>query len=407
MISYYHMMIFIIIIHCIVNFDTLVNRHYQYDTPVGKSFRMFVIGVIPLYVIDGLWGLFYLYRMRIPLMIASFFYFMMLAITVLLWIRLIYIRFSKITLYLRICYYSGIVYFLFMLVILVINIFNPIVFSVDQQGIYHIYLFRAVLLIIQSILFFASSLYLLHLIKIEDENMHLHILARAMFGLIMAIMLLLHMTYVPAPFYSIGCLIATCCYYKFIVENLKDDHYQELDRLLRKEQEYKNQINNIELSANTDPLTGVKNARAYFEAISEIDDLILKDKLQEFGVIVFDVNNLKSTNDKYGHKMGDILLMTATRTIIKYFTDNDLYRIGGDEFVVMLKGKQFTNRKKILADFETEIEKNVKNKGVIIASGISIYRPRQDTCYRLIFERADLRMYDCKALLKVMEQSYH
>ena len=148
MISYYHMMIFIIIIHCIVNFDTLVNRHYQYDTPVGKCFRMFVIGVIPLYVIDGLWGFFYLYRMRIPLIITSFFYFMMLAITVLLWIRLIYIRFSQITLYLIICYYSGIVYFLFMLVILVINIFNPIVFSVDQQGIYHIYSFRAVLLII-------------------------------------------------------------------------------------------------------------------------------------------------------------------------------------------------------------------------------------------------------------------
>jgi diguanylate cyclase (GGDEF)-like protein len=401
------MMIFIIIIHCIVNFDTLVNRHYQYDTPVGKSFRMFVIGVIPLYVFDGLWGVFYLYRMRIPLMITSFFYFMMLAITVLLWIRLIYIRFGKITLYIMICYYSGIVYFLFTLVILVINIFNPIVFSVDQQGMYHIYIFRAVLLIIQSILFFASSLYLLHLMKIVDKNMHLHILARAMFGLIMAVLLLAHMTYVPAPFYSIGCLIATCCYYKFIVEKLKDDHYQELDRLLRKEQEYKKQINNIELIANTDPLTGVKSARAYSEAISEIDDLILKDKLQEFGVIVFDVNNLKSTNDKYGHKMGDILLMTAARTIIKYSTDNDLYRIGGDEFVVMLKGKQFTNRKMILADFETEIENNVKNKGVIIASGISIYRPRQDTCYRLIFERADLRMYDCKALLKVMEQSYH
>ncbi|WP_352403246.1 GGDEF domain-containing protein [Kandleria vitulina] len=294
-----------------------------------------------------------------------------------------------------------------MLVILVINIFNPIVFSVDQQGIYHIYSFRAVLLIIQSILFFASSLYLIYLMKIVDENMHLHILARAMFGLIMAIMLLLHMTYVPAPLYSIGCLIATCCYYKFIIENLKDDYYQELDRLFRKEQEYKKQINNIELIANTDPLTGVKNARAYYEAISEIDDLILKDKLQEFGVIVFDVNNLKSTNDKYGHKMGDILLMTATRTIIKYFTDNDLYRIGGDEFVVMLKGKQFTNRKRILADFETEIKKNIENKGVIIASGISIYRPRHDACYRLIFERADLRMYNCKALLKVMEQSYH
>jgi hypothetical protein len=206
------MMIFIIIIHCIVNFDTLVNRHYQYDTPVGKSFRMFVIGVIPLYVFDGLWGVFYLYRMRIPLMITSFFYFMMLAITVLLWIRLIYIRFGKITLYIMICYYSGIVYFLFTLVILVINIFNPIVFSVDQQGMYHIYIFRAVLLIIQSILFFASSLYLLHLMKIVDKNMHLHILARAMFGLIMAVLLLAHMTYVPAPFYSIGCLIATCCY---------------------------------------------------------------------------------------------------------------------------------------------------------------------------------------------------
>lgn len=406
MLNYYQVMILVIIVHFVINGDTLINNHYGSDLPVGKSFRMFVIGITQLFLIDGLWGYFYIHKMGTPLYIASYFYFMMVAVSFVLWIRIVYARFNQVNFYLKFIYYSAMLYLLFMIGVLIVNIFHPIIFSVDLQGNYHIYIFRSVVIIVQSALFIIASVYFVFLFKVESKEMSLIILARLFTGMIMAVALLLHETIVQVPYYSIGCLLAACTHYKFIVEKYKDDHYQEIEQILKNEQVLKKQIGDIEHMANTDSLTGVKSSRAYKEAISKIDESISKGELQEFGVIVFDVNNLKKTNDKYGHKMGDLLLKVAANTIISYFTEENLYRIGGDEFVVLLTGEQYENRKMLLANFETEIERNVKDEGVIIASGIAIYSPSKDMCFRTIFERADLRMYDCKSVLKSMEQSY-
>lgn len=82
--------------------------------------------------------------------------------------------------------------------------------------------------------------------------------------------------------------------------------------------------------SNTDALTGLKNRRAY-------DKVLEKDDMNKAkGVVFFDLNGLKSTNDNYGHAAGDNLIIDFAKLISKSFSDGELFRISGDEFVVLL-----------------------------------------------------------------------
>ena len=77
---------------------------------------------------------------------------------------------------------------------------------------------------------------------------------------------------------------------------------------------------------------------------------------------------------------------------------------GGAGFVAMLEGEDYENRKTLLAEFDTQMEENQERGGVVIATGLAVYRPGKDNSYRRIFERADHRMYDRKGTLKSMEE---
>jgi len=56
----------------------------------------------------------------------------------------------------------------------------------------------------------------------------------------------------------------------------------------------------------------------------------------------------------------------------------------------------------LLEVFETQIEENLHCKDFVIASGLAVFRPGDDDCYRVVFERADQKMYDRKVSLKSM-----
>lgn len=84
------------------------------------------------------------------------------------------------------------------------------------------------------------------------------------------------------------------------------------------------------------------------------------------------------------------------------FKHSPVFRIGGDEFVAFLEGNDYRNRKELMAEFETQIEENLHSGGVVVASGLAVFRPGYDNSYRRVFERADQRMYDRKGSLKAM-----
>ena len=146
----------------------------------------------------------------------------------------------------------------------------------------------------------------------------------------------------------------------------------------------------------------MKNTHAYVETEKELDERIADGRIREFGVVVFDINGLKQVNDTKGHDAGDRYIKESCRMICRQFTHSPVYRIGGDEFVAILEGEDYQNRKNLIASFENQVEENLKSGLAVVASGLAVFRREQDHSYRRVFERADQRMYDRKGYLKAM-----
>ncbi|MGP0091686.1 MAG: diguanylate cyclase [Xanthobacteraceae bacterium] len=91
-------------------------------------------------------------------------------------------------------------------------------------------------------------------------------------------------------------------------------------------------------AASTDPLTGLLNRRAFLEAAQRlIADQARKDQL--VSVLMFDLDNFKSINDRFGHALGDDALRLFSATTQANMRSSDLIgRLGGEEFAAILPG---------------------------------------------------------------------
>ncbi|WP_218065484.1 sensor domain-containing diguanylate cyclase [Escherichia coli] len=102
-----------------------------------------------------------------------------------------------------------------------------------------------------------------------------------------------------------------------------------------------------------DPLTNTYNRR-YF-----IDSLMNISKHYSFSVIMLDIDNFKSINDKWGHHMGDQVIAMVTKIIKKSIREEDvLGRLGGEEFGIIIKG----NSQKLLLLIAERIRKNIEEQ---------------------------------------------
>lgn len=191
--------------------------------------------------------------------------------------------------------------------------------------------------------------------------------------------------------------------YDFIPSYNKDD---ELGRLTRS---FKNLSDNVkahisDLSGQVfiDALTHVKNKGAFSQVIDELqENLNSGNQNPEFAIGVFDCDSLKVINDRYGHDKGDLYLKTASRTICDVFKHSPVFRMGGDEFAVILKKEDFCNMKALLEHFdEVTDEINVSAaepwEQVHISKGFAVFDPTEGTTVIEVIQRADKLMYENK-----------
>lgn len=82
------------------------------------------------------------------------------------------------------------------------------------------------------------------------------------------------------------------------------------------------------------------------------------------------------------------------------FKRSPVFRIGGDEFVVLLEGLDYDDRTALLNSFDRQMDNNMKNGLVSVSGGMSEYIPGSDSDFNDIFERADHRMYARKKAMK-------
>ncbi|MBQ6555215.1 MAG: GGDEF domain-containing protein, partial [Firmicutes bacterium] len=143
-----------------------------------------------------------------------------------------------------------------------------------------------------------------------------------------------------------------------------------------------------------DALTSVKNKGAYYNYIKKLQDSIDKKEAPEFAICIFDCNDLKQINDKFGHDKGDIYLKTACRLMCEVFEHSPVFRIGGDEFAVILQNGDFEYRDDLMDLFEERRRKiclTAPNKWeeIHIAVGVAVYDPKIDGSVSDAARRAD------------------
>ena len=173
-----------------------------------------------------------------------------------------------------------------------------------------------------------------------------------------------------------------------------------IDQEVKREKEVQQQLHVANEKAYRDELTGVKNKGAYKELEAVLDDQISANKAGDFSIVVCDVNGLKLINDHQGHMEGDAYIKSACTLICHVWTHSPVFRIGGDEFAVVLQGEDYAHRDALLEMLKSQALKNRGNGDVVVAAGMADYEPGRDASVASVFERADSRMYENKSVLK-------
>ena len=110
-------------------------------------------------------------------------------------------------------------------------------------------------------------------------------------------------------------------------------------------------IEKLGTMALRDSMTNVGNKAAFTRAVSEIRDNDV------YGVVLMDANNLKMINDTYGHEAGDEYIKGCCSILCDTFKHSPVFRIGGDEFAVILKGQDYKNRIQLIKEIKNFLDK--------------------------------------------------
>ena len=171
-------------------------------------------------------------------------------------------------------------------------------------------------------------------------------------------------------------------------------------------------INDLNSKAFRDALTGVRNKGAFdiflMDQDEKIRDLAPED-VDNFAVVMFDCNELKTINDTFGHDKGDLYLQKACKAICKVYAHSPVFRIGGDEFVAVLQGEDWKHQAELQQQFEqvmADINAVAVNPWdrVDVALGTANFNPSNDDSMESVFRRADVLMYENKKRMKEARQ---
>ncbi len=185
------------------------------------------------------------------------------------------------------------------------------------------------------------------------------------------------------------------------VENIDDE--------IKKEQERLKALDVANAMARRDELTGTKNKNAYHELEKSVQEEISRRAgSMAFAIVICDINDLKLVNDTLGHKTGDKYIKSACSLICDVFAHSPVFRVGGDEFVAYLTGRDYSDRRMLLEKLRTKVRENMgRENEPILASGMSEFDPENDQKVSQVFDRADRIMYENKRQLKEDPDSYN
>ena len=389
-----------LIIHAVVNLD-IFRKKATISLPAIKSYRVFVASVALYFLVDLLWGVFEENKLAIALYVDTSIYFIIMGFTILAWTRYIIQFLEGKGVFQKIAMYIGNIFFLTEVILIIVNIFTPILFTVDRETcVYTAYKARNIMLYIKILIYFLLLIYTGVNAFLAKGSKRRRYMTVTLYSIVMAVSIIIQIYYPYLPLYSIGCIIGSVLLNSFVISDIKEEYKVALEETRVQVHQNEIELSETKHIAYTDPLTNVKNKHAYVEEEDKIDRLISTGQMEDFAVVVFDLNGLKHVNDTKGHDAGDIYIIDSCQVIKNYFGEDNLYRFGGDEFVAILTGETYANRSKLLSEFERFIDSCVNTEKPVISSGMSRYKKGVDNTYHAVFYRADKIMYSRKDTLK-------
>ncbi len=122
-------------------------------------------------------------------------------------------------------------------------------------------------------------------------------------------------------------------------------------------------------------------------------------KTSELSLIVFDIDHFKRVNDRFGHAVGDVALKNVAQTVEATIRSSDaLYRVGGEEFAVVLNGTDNKGARLLAERIRQNIEALLftNPKGLSVTLSLGVATLAADDTTRSLFERADEVLYQAK-----------
>jgi two-component system cell cycle response regulator len=151
--------------------------------------------------------------------------------------------------------------------------------------------------------------------------------------------------------------------------------------------------------ALTDDLTCLYNRRGFFASATHQLKLARRNAQ---GLLLFfcDVDNLKTINDSYGHREGDLAIVRAADALERTFRGSDiLARLGGDEFAVLAMEASTQSEEVILRRLEKSLKKSNANQSryeMSLSVGLARFDPKRPVSLGALIAQADRAMYEEK-----------
>ncbi len=148
--------------------------------------------------------------------------------------------------------------------------------------------------------------------------------------------------------------------------------------------------------ATRDPLTGARNRRALDEKLEEL----VADRRRKHlpaSLMILDLDDFKKLNDRHGHAVGDRVLVRLTEVIrLRLRLTDTLYRIGGEEFVVVSEGSDVDGATHLAEQLRTLVEANELGPGMPVTISLGVAEHHAEETSADWLRRADEALYEAK-----------
>ena len=239
------------VILVIINRDVLWLQDGKARTDTQNAYRFFLFGIMAYYFTDMLWGVLEEHKLAAVLYADTVIHFTAMALAVMLWTQYVVSYLEKDDVFTKMLSYAGKTILSFEIVVIIINFFTPIMFSVDADCTYHAGSARYAMLALQILMFVLTTAYTLYVSCKSSGKVKRRHMTIGLFGIIMALMISIQVFYPLLPLYAMGYMLGTCILHSFVVEDEKEEYRSKLEEALEREhsQTEKLSISQAELQA--------------------------------------------------------------------------------------------------------------------------------------------------------------